>query len=198
MAMKTAQKLWDLAWELLIDGQDAPQSPFGTPVIATTSTSGIPHSRVVVLREADKNGGKLLCYTDRRSAKVAQLSGSSSVMSWTFWSPEHQVQFTCYGQTTELSERICREKLLSLPKHSRRPYAALFSPGSKLAEAGDGLPENWHSLSLKETNYAAKNFLILCTKITRAEILQLSRDGNKRLRAERDEHQKWDFQWLVP
>jgi pyridoxine/pyridoxamine 5'-phosphate oxidase len=198
MANNAQQTLWESAWNLLSDGQNSPKHPFGVPVISTASPTGIPRSRVVILRGAEAAAGELICYTDRRSIKVTELEHGSSFLSWTFWSPEHQLQFNCSGPTKELPKKRCQALFLGLPKHSRKAYAALSPPGTRLEKAGDALPENWSDRPLDQTNYAAANFLALRTKINQAEILHLSRDGNRRLLAERDQHQNWDFHWLVP
>lgn len=119
-------------------------------------------------------------------------------MAWTFWSPTQQLQFSCSGPTTELPERVCRKTFLDLPKHSRKAYAALSRPGTRLTEPSDGLPDDWTDRPMNQTDYAEVNFLVLKTKITRAEILQLNREGNRRLLVERNVQENWDFQWLVP
>ncbi|MFK8165170.1 MAG: hypothetical protein AB8H12_22180 [Lewinella sp.] len=198
MSTKTQQKLWNLAWKLLLEAQNSPKSPYGTPVVSTVSTNGVPASRVLVLRGAAEEEGALTCYTDSRSLKVTQLQQSPSFMSWTFWSPEHQLQFSCSGPTEGLSTSICQEVFQGLPKHARKAYAALSPPGTELDQVGDALPDDWATLELDQTNYAAKNFLILKTRITRAEVLQLNREGNCRLLAKRDTSKKWKFQWVVP
>ncbi|MFT5997782.1 MAG: hypothetical protein ACI81P_000227 [Neolewinella sp.] len=198
MATKAQQILWKSAWKLLLEGQNAPRLPYGTPVVSTVSAAGNPRTRVVVLRSAEESGGELVCYTDRRSIKVTHLKQGSSLLSWTFWSPEHQLQFSCSGPTEELPEKVCQKIFSGLPKHSRKTYAALSPPGTKLEEAGDALPEDWPTRSLEQTNFAVTNFLALKTKINRAEVLYLSRNGNRRLLAERDQHQNWNFHWLVP
>jgi len=198
MGTETQQKLWNSAWKLLLEAQNSPKSPYGTPVVSTVSGNGIPTSRVLVLRGAAEEEGALTCYTDRRSLKVAQLQQSPSFMSWTFWSPEHQLQFNCSGPTEELPASIGQEIFQGLPKHARKAYAALSPPGTELTQEGDALPDDWTALELHQTNYAEKNFLVLKTSITRAEVLHLNRAGNRRLLAKRDTSKKWKFQWVVP
>jgi pyridoxine/pyridoxamine 5'-phosphate oxidase len=198
MITKAQKTLWKSAWKLLLEGQNTPKLPYGTPVVSTVSAMGIPYSRVLVLRGAAEEEGELICYTDRRSVKVSHLKQGSPFMSWTFWSPKHQLQFSCSGPTSELPEKRGQEIFLGLPKHARKAYAALSLPGTPLPEASDALPEDWTTRQLDQTNYAAENFLVLKTRITRAEVLHLSRTGNRRLLAERSSNGSWDFAWLVP
>jgi hypothetical protein len=198
MADEAQLKLWKSAWKLLLAGQNSSRQPYSTPVISTVSVTGIPRSRVVILRGADESEAELVCYTDRRAIKVTHLKHPSNFMSWTFWSVESQLQFSCSGPTEEFSEKACLEIFYGLPKHSRKAYATPSPPGTKLTGAGDTLPDDWPDRSLDQTNYAARNFLALRTRINQAEVLHLSREGNRRLLGERNQDQTWGFHWLVP
>jgi len=190
--------LWEGAWSLLLRGQSDPKSAFATPVVATVSPDGVPHSRTLVLRKALKEKGELWCYTDRRSQKAIDLSEGSEIMSWTFWDPKKKIQVNAIGTTRWLDKEICDERFRQLPKHSRKSYASLLAPGRVVKEYTDGLPENWQQRDLSETDYAKENFGILSTRIEQMIILQLRREGHRRMLAERIKDSKWQFIWLIP
>jgi len=194
----TQNDLWESAWKLLHRGQSDPKCAFSTPVVATVTADGEPRTRTIVLRKVLKVSGELLGYTDRRSNKADDLTNGSRVMSWTFWDPKKKIQLNCSGPTDWLPENLAKERFDQLPKHSRKSYATLAAPGRPQKEATDGLPKDWNQRDTRETDYAAGHFGILSTRITRAEVLQLSRDGHRRLLAERGEAEEWTFTWLVP
>lgn len=198
MLMETLNDLWESAWNLLLRGQSDPKSAFTTPVVATVSPDGNPHSRTLVLRKVLKEKGELWCYTDRRSQKAIDISEGSGVMSWTFWDPKKKVQVNARGPTTWLNEAAAQRRFQQLPKHSRKAYATLAAPGSQQADYSNGLPEDWEKLAGDATEYAAEYFGILCTTLVRVEILHLRREGHQRMLAKRSEDGVWQLCWLVP
>lgn len=198
MLSESLDDLWEAAWMLLHRGQSDPKSAYATPVVATVSPSGNPHSRTLVLRKAFKEKGELWCYTDRRSQKAVDLAEGSGVMSWTFWDPKKKVQLNASGSTAWLSTKTSQERFQQLPKHSRKAYATLAAPGRPVTDYTDGLPENWEDRDKADTDYAAEHFGILCTTLDRVEILRLRREGHQRMLATRNTDGDWSFSWIVP
>ena len=190
--------VWNLGWKLLQIAQVNKKHRYATPVVTTVSPAGTPRSRTVVLRHADPAAGTLQLWTDRRSTKATHLT-HKPVLIWLFWDPRHQLQLSAHGPTHWLGDDVARKKFLSLPKHSRRAYATRAAPGAPLPHPADGLPPDWQDRSLPQTDYAAQNFGILETRLEFVELLQLSREGHRRLRAQRDPDQgEWRFEWMVP
>lgn len=198
MPVKTLDDFWENAWALLLRGQSDAKSAYSTPVVATVSPDGKPHSRTLVLRKALKQSGELWCYTDRRSQKAIDLAGEPAYMSWTFWDRKRNIQINASGPTTWLSTNIANERFQQLPKHSRKSYATLAAPGRLLPGGSDGLPDDWEQRKAAETDYAGVHFGILCTRLDRMDILQLSREGHRRMLAERSGNEDWAFSWIVP
>lgn len=198
MLSEEAKISWNNAWEQLQQAAEKGKHPFSTPVIATSDHQNRPFTRTVVLRKAFPAAGELWCYTDRRSAKAKHLAEGSSFVSWTFWSPGQQLQINCSGPARWQPEDEAKAVFAGLPRHSRRAYATLAAPGTEQTTASDGLPNDWTDRSVEQTDYAAENFGILCTKVTRMEVLQLRREGHRRLLAIRDENDAWQFSWVVP
>jgi len=194
----TLNDLWETAWSLLLRGQNDPKYAFATPVVATVSPEGNPHSRTLVLRKVLKEKGELWCYTDRRSQKAIDLSEGSEIMSWTFWDPESSIQVNASGPTRWLNRAASLERFQQLPRHSRKAYATLAAPGSQQTGYSDGLPKDWEERDKSATEYAAEHFGILCTALERVEILRLRREGHQRMLAERNEDGNWQLYWLIP
>lgn len=191
--------LWERAWDHLIRGQHDRKHPFNLAVTATVSPTLHPRPRTLVLRKALKNEAELWCYTDRRSSKAIDLAQGPGVMAWTFWSPQTRLQLTASGPTDWLNDSRTREIFNSLPKHSRKAYATTLAPGTSVDLYTSGLPANWDDLKPEETDFAVKNFGILVTSLRTVDILELHRDGHRRMRATRSYvDEEWNFSWLIP
>lgn len=85
-------------WMLLADGVDSAGSPFHTPIIATSSDNG-PVQRTVVLRHVDPAERLVICHTDRRSGKIADLALDSR-MAWLVYDRERKLQVKLHGSAT--------------------------------------------------------------------------------------------------
>lgn len=191
------KELYEQAWSLILRGKSDRKHPYAFPVFASVSPTLHPRSRTLVLRNALKTSGELWCYTDRRSRKAEDLATNAPFASYTFWSPRARIQVSACGPTAWLDEGRTREIFNSLPKHSRKAYATTAAPGSHLEAAGEGLPQNWADLDPEQTDYASENFGVLVTSISEMDILQLHREGHRRMRALRDD-EDWKLSWLVP
>jgi len=191
--------LWDSAWALLVRGKNDAKNPFHLAVTATVSPTLHPRPRTLVLRNALKREAQLWCYTDRRSGKATDLAHPPGRMAWTFWSPRAHIQVTASGPTEWLNDERTAEIFNSLPKHSRKAYATMLAPGTPVDLYTDGLPDGWDDLELKQTDYAAANFGVLVTTLQTVDILELHREGHRRMRATRSSVDKpWNFTWLIP
>ena len=62
------------AWSLLARGVKDRKSAFHTPTVATIGIDDAPHLRTVVLRGCDVEQKRLRFHTDKRSAKVLEMS----------------------------------------------------------------------------------------------------------------------------
>ena len=196
----TDNEMWEHAWRLLARGVADKKHAFNLATVATVAGQhpAVPRSRTLVLRGQNMKQGSLTCYTDHRSDKISNLENSGGVMSWCFWDRKSRLQFTGHGLTTIDTERSATV-FSSLPKHSRKAYATTKAPGTPLPHPTDGLPDDWEDRSREETEYAASNFVVLTTVLTYVEILQLDREGHRRLRATRVAvEDAWSFQWIVP
>ena len=198
--------MWSKAWSLLGRATVDKKHAFATPTLATVTQpagdapqSVAPRLRTVVLRKVSLDRRTLLAYTDARSQKVDDVRRFSPYTSWCFWDKRSQLQVVCTGLTTIADSKESAQRFDELPKHSRKAYATLSKPGHPVDTARDGLPEDWEQLTVEQTAYARDNFTLLRTEVTLVEILSLSRDGHRRLRAEYDDvGSTWVFSWIVP
>lgn len=68
----------------LVDAADSRRGPWRTPVLATVATNGAPAARTVVIRSVDPQARRVEIFTDRRSAKVAEIAADPRA-ALTFW-----------------------------------------------------------------------------------------------------------------
>lgn len=110
------------------------QHAWRTPVLATTDGE-LADGRVVVLREAAPEQQRLLVYTDRRSAKVAQL-GSHPLGTLVMWSPVLGWQLRCRvvlsldASGLAVTSRWAQVKL----SPAAQDYLSPLPPGTELDE----------------------------------------------------------------
>lgn len=187
--------LWQRSLRLLSRATNDRHHHFRTPVFTTIDAEGRPQARTLVLRRFEQE--RLRCYTDRRSAKFGEILLHPWVQ-WLFWDPKSSIQLSVAGPTTEIDPVESLEAFRSLPKHGRKSYATIDKPGSTLPEPTDGLPNDWESMNLSETDYALPNFCVLETRMEEVDILHLDRAGHRRLKARRNDDGEWGFAWVVP
>lgn len=111
-------------WALLSAGAGAPGNALYTGVLATVSGDG-PTARTVVLRHASAPDRALWFHTDRRSAKVAELSRDPRI-SWVFWDPETRIQLRCRGRAREeMDQEQIQAQWARLSDHARSLYVSV-------------------------------------------------------------------------
>lgn len=188
--------LWKQAWDLILTACEDSAHPYASPVLGSIHPPAVPRLRTVILREADREAATLRCYVDTRSMKINDLR-QSPTLSWLFWDPESKLQVSASGTSRLLRGEAVEAIFATLPKHGRKAYGTVDAPGTPLPSAASGLPEDWPGRELPETEYAGANFGVLETALERMDILQLQREGNRRLAVRRD-GERWHSEWIVP
>ena len=214
--MTSPATLYETAWKHLLRAVNDKKHAFSTPSVSTVArsvdtpaSSPTPRtrdrapeqlaarSRRLVLRKAIREGDQLWCYTDRRSDKLTQLENSGGVLHWLFWDRKSSLQLSGGGPTRELDRAEAERRFDALEKHSRKAYATTLPPGTPLAEAGTGLPEQWEEMTREETDFARQNFTVLVTELTYVDVLHLDRAGHRRVKGVKTDG-RWEFSWVVP
>ncbi len=177
-----------LAWAMLADGAASGRAAFHTPVLATLGDRG-PEARTVVLRAAEPDTRVVVCHTDQRSPKVAELD-SRPVVAWVFYDREAKIQLRLRGHATLHH----RDELAAARWHASRPgsrtcYQNPYAPG-----AGVGAPE----LALPDPDsdgYA--NFTVVQCTVDDMDWLYLHAAGHRRARFEWRSG-RWHGRWVAP
>ncbi len=146
----------------------------------------IPESRMVVCRGASDDL-ELTFYTDSRSPKVLQLEAhpTSTVV---FWHPRKQIQLRLRGTCkVHLEGSSVYEDHITRIKSSGRisDYTSPQPPGSTLQKNSSEQP------------ISSLNFAVITFTPESADILQLHRDGHKRIRVEHV-NSNWTITEVVP
>ncbi len=171
-------------WSSLTTASREPAGPFRTAALATVSAAG-PAVRTVVLRDADRTVRALTCFTDVRSAKVAEIRLQPRVQ-WLFYDPTARVQFRMSGEATvRHDDPESHAAWKSLPPVARREYAAAQAPGSPLAASPPDAeaPATLDSPEpFGDENHCRVHFAVLRAAIDEIDWLRLDPTSHRRAR----------------
>lgn len=148
------------------------QHPWRTPVLATTDGEQ-GDGRIVVLREVVPDQQRVLVYTDRRSAKAAQLA-SHPRGTLVMWSPALGWQLRCRValslDTSGLSVTSRWAQIKLSP--AAQDYLSPLPPGTDLEEPNEkATPHDPDALA---------HFAVIDAQVQAIDWLELHRDGQRR------------------
>jgi 3-hydroxyisobutyrate dehydrogenase len=128
------------AWEELRTGAERGRHAWHTPALATLD-GDLPAVRTVVLRAALEDQRTLVCHTDDRSPKVAQLQARPRA-AWMFYDREAKTQLRATGAVSmHRGDELARERWEAATERSRRCYHQALGPGQALDPARETIPE---------------------------------------------------------
>lgn len=183
-----AQALIGQASELFSAAPGNPHSPFRYPVLATIGRDGSPNGRILVLRTADPMAWQATLHTDSRAEKVSELELCDAAML-VFYDHQAGFQLRLKGTIGRSTDNAARGAIWAeLPPSNRPNYRASLPTGSTINAAGDGIDP-----AASQSGY--DNFDVLTFSAGTADILQLSRSGNRRYRLDIT---LGTGNWLVP
>ncbi|MCH9627912.1 MAG: Pyridoxine/pyridoxamine 5'-phosphate oxidase [Chlamydiales bacterium] len=115
-------------------------------VLATCSPEGIPHSRVVVVREISSTG--ILFFTQRRSKKVAELAHNPKA-SMTLWLPLQQRQVIVDGVAHPLTHQENATAWKTVPREQQLRFSAYAPTSGQVIDSVSVLNERLDALTQK-------------------------------------------------
>jgi pyridoxamine 5'-phosphate oxidase len=191
------------AWDELRRGADDRHHGFHVPTLCTVGQDGAPIARSVVLRRVLVDASEILCHTDVRSAKVAEIAREPRVC-WHFYAPEHKLQLRVsalaefHRDDARADEGWARSSL-----SSRRCYLAPRAPGAVCDGPSPNLPAG--ILDRRPTDQEAApgraNFGVVVTRAYAIDWLFLASEGHQRARFERTDDPcgcSWSGRWVEP
>lgn len=185
---------------IISDGAKNRRAAAHHPVVATVHADGVPQQRVMILRDVDWTSRELRFHTDRRSAKVSQIS-TGPLASILIYDEPSKVQLRITGSIRIETGGIAEAAWASSTTFARRCYMAEFAPGSVSAIPTSGLPEWIEGKQPEEIqlNDARGNFAALIVTIDSLEWLYLANVGHRRAHWQWDDTAlDWSGCWLVP
>lgn len=183
-----ANTLIEQASALFANAPGNPKAAFRYPVLATVGCNGSPNGRVLVLRSADPVIWQATLHTDSRAEKVAELALNDTAML-VFYDHEAGVQLRLKGKVSLVTDQSERETIwAALPASNRPNYRSSLPTGTEI-----GTPDD--SIDLPDHSSGFENFSVLGFTAETADILQLSRTGNRRYRLD---IATGTGSWLVP
>lgn len=189
------------AWSVIEAGMANRTSAAHTPVVATVDANGLPQMRIMVLREANRQSGRLRFHTDARSNKVSEICRGCAA-NVLFYNPEEKSQIrlsgtVCVETIGETSDAAWRQ---STP-FARRCYMAEAAPGTINSHPTSGLPDWIEGKQPVEADLtdARANFAVLWFKVQTLEFLYLANAGHRRAKWDWDRAAGlWSGRWLIP
>lgn len=192
---------FDEAWSLIASGVTNRKSPSHMPAVGTVDALGVPHMRIMILRDASRDKRTLRFHTDSRSIKAEQLSQNPAT-SVLIYDTAAKVQIRMSGKAhmTATGDMADTAWSTSTP-FARRCYMAEAAPGTPSVKPSSGLPDWIEGKQPDEeqlVNYRA-NFAALMVEIETIEWLYLANVGHRRAHWQWDPAQnQWAGRWLIP
>lgn len=180
------ERVLELIWLELLEGAQRGRHAFHTPAIATVGHLG-PAVRTVVLRAVDAETRTVICHTDTRSRKVAEIQADPRV-EWHFYDREAKTQLRLTGTASlHHEDPLARERWSAAPDRSRACYHAAAGPGQPVAVGApvEELPEGF------------PNFVVVRSVIETIDWLLLRGRGHLRARFQWQDG-AWQGQRIAP
>ncbi|MFQ3665675.1 MAG: pyridoxamine 5'-phosphate oxidase family protein [Sphingomonadaceae bacterium] len=186
-------------WQRLVRAARDRRSAWHNPVVASVGLDGAPRARVMVLRHADRESGRLRLHTDIRTSKVAELAREPRVALLFYDAParlqlrlEGLARIESQGEAADLAWAASRP-------FSRRCYTAPAAPGTPADGPTSGLPPELEQRepTLAESEAGRPHFAVMLVDARSLEFLHLAVTGHRRGRFCRD-GDGWLGSWLIP
>lgn len=184
----------DETWQHLTSAVETETHPWRLGNLATVA-AGRPRVRTVVLRDVQREERELICYTDRRSDKVAELQASPWI-EWVTYDSVTRVQIRLRGiATVHIDDDRAAQHWENSSLEHRRSYITVSAPGTKAESALPNLPDFLFDRlpNDEEAHLGFENFAVIVCQIEHLDWLQLRRNGH--LAAQFLWTDKWEGHW---
>lgn len=180
---ETLDGLLEMAWSQLGAGVRHAQHAARLVSFSTVSKEGLPQSRTVVLRRADRASGICEVHTDNESTKISELKQNPhAALLW--WLPDSDLQVRMQANVTIRTGEEVQAEWDQVPASSRISYGTEPFPGVPIP------------LALDYAKPAVQGrFCVLRCDIQQIDLTYL---GQHHRRAAFAQEREWQGQWLSP
>ncbi|RKR85522.1 pyridoxine/pyridoxamine 5'-phosphate oxidase [Mucilaginibacter gracilis] len=190
----TLSEAFTQCWAKLLYGSIMADNALHTGTVGTLGTNGI-NLRTVVLRAIDPDKKQVIFYTDKRSAKMADIAEHPQ-LSWLFYDAAEKIQIRLSGQAVvHHNDDIALYHWENVSKAGRKSYMAIPAPSTGIANASNGLEYLAGNDVYTVTGY--HNYAVIITCVNFIEWLSLKPTGHRRAQFKFTDD-SWKGQWLVP
>lgn len=186
------------SWQLLGRGGADSKDPFHSPTLITMGQDGFPAARTVILRKTLRPERVLLCHSDWRAQKVAQVQAHDRVM-WHCWHPKHRIQLRLRGRATiHRDDELAQEAWEQANHSSKLSYSATQPPGTEVDSLALAQAAYTHYDELASADPEAwrMHFCVIRSQIEAFDYLLLDRSGHRRAQFTwQGDH--WQGRWVV-
>lgn len=172
----------DDIWRHLTAGAASAKHHFHLPTLCTVAADQTVQARTVVLRGADRDTRHLMCHTDRRAAKAADIARYPAA-TWCFWARplKLQVRVTSHAEV-HVGDAVARRQWDTSSNSSRRCYLAPHPPGEPCDAPSPNLPEGVQGRVPTEAEVAPgfDNFAVVRARVLSLDALYLHHSGHRR------------------
>ena len=188
--------IYNSIWVELKKGVTQRKHPFHLCFFSTISLSEEkpePETRIVILRDVDKETLMIRTNTDLRSDKVSQIK-MSPITTMLFYDKEKKIQLRIKAESKLVSnEKEVEQTWNEAQEISKRCYYVPFPPKSKLEK-----PFSNESLDLDNENLGLNVFGLIRSKLLEIDYLNLNYTGHVRCKFELEKKGFIKSYWVVP
>ena len=196
----THQEILDKSLAMLERGATNRKDDFHTPVFGTIGLKDEPELRVVVFRKIVRQPRMLVCHSDLRSPKIAELARDARV-SWLFYHVAEKLQLRVRGRATvHTSDELADAQWQNTQLFSRRCYCG-DAPGTSKGEPSSGLPGflvDREPTAEESERLGRKNFAVISSTIDELDVYELNFNGHRRSLFAWNEAGELETRWLTP
>jgi 3-hydroxyisobutyrate dehydrogenase len=186
-------------WNLLTAGSKNPKEAFYTGTLGTRSPGGVK-LRTVVIREVNTQERQIICYSDKRAAKVPEIQINPSI-SFLFWDAEKRIQLRISGTAiVDMNNEIADKHWQQTTPSNRRSYMAIPAPGTLLDYPASGLSPDLDARepTLEESEQSKVNFAVIVSNVHEIDFLHLGSKGHRRAIFRYEKALLKESSWMVP
>lgn len=163
----------EVAWAKLAHAANDVRDPMRLVTLANVDATGRPSARLMVIRGANRDLGRIWLHTDRRSAKATQLRHRPDVCI-VVYHPVERIHLRLIGRATlHDRDKVADDHWMQIMMSMRHAYGLPTSPAQPLPSADPRLNALWQHQRTTSIGEDRANFLVIEVNVESMEWLQV-------------------------